>query len=104
MDEEQTCDDLTPEETEQAAEVGATPEQEHRLAEFDALNTKLDALNTKLDYVLTAIGDVTSVANAVSVDNGAAFTDSEAEIVEGAEVEIADTVEDPRERDYTIER
>lgn len=106
MDEEQKREDLTPEEVEQAADTGATPTEEHRVGEFEELKALIDSVITKLDSVLSAVGDITSVANSVSVDNGATFTDSEVteEIDEGASVEIADTVENPRERDYTIER
>lgn len=106
MDDEQTRDELAPDEVEQAVATGATPEEEHRAGEFEELNAKLDSVITKLDSVLSAVGDITSVANAVSVDNGATFTDGEAteEIDEGASVEVADTAENPRERDYTIER
>lgn len=105
MDNEQTRDDLTPDEVEQAADTGATPTEEHRAGEFEELKALLDSVITKLDSLASAIGDITSVANSVNVDNGATFTDDAGEVIdEGAAVEIANTVENPRERDYTIER
>lgn len=104
MDDE-TKDNLTPEEVTEEVETSATLEAEHREGEFDTLSAKLDAIITKLDSLSSSLADVTSIANAVSVDNGAAFTDDAGEDVEaGADVEIADTAEDPRERDYSIER
>lgn len=103
---ENTVDELTPQETIEEEETGATPEEAHREGEFDALSAKLDEIITKLDSVSSAIAEVTSVANAVSVDNGAVFNDGEAEEanVLDEDVTVADTVEDARERDYTIER
>lgn len=107
MDDEKTsAEELTSEEVEQEQEVGATPEEEHRLGEYEELKALLESVITKLDSLASSVGDITSVANSVSVDNGATFNDeaAEAEADSESDVEIADTVEDPRDRDYSIER
>lgn len=77
MDDE-TREDLTPDEAAQMDETGETPAEAHRAGEFDDLAAKLDALTSmvgELGGTLGQVLDAVQAQAAVAVDNGAEYRD-----------------------------
>lgn len=88
MDENETraAEDETPEERDIEREDGATPEESHRIAEFDDLSAKLDTVIEGLANITKTLAALPSMM----IDNG------------GEVSEVAETVEDTREAEPDI--
>lgn len=80
-------DELTPEEREQMEETpGETPEEAHRVGEYDELRDMVRDAIARIDAVgeaVDAIRDAVSTFRAVGVDNGAEFTEAGAVDLDG---------------------
>ena len=102
MDEEES----TPNEEEQAQETGETSEEAHRAGEFDELRAMLREVIEGIASISERIGGLVDSANAVAVENGAVVNDGaqDAGAPESVDVIVSDEVENPYERDYSIER
>ena len=91
-------DDLTAEEREQMQETGETPQEAHRVGEFEDLKGKLDSIESKLDSMASAISDFRDAWNATAIDDGAEFRDvdgdGDIDVVESGEVEEIPDLED----------
>lgn len=101
MDEEE---ELTPEEQEEAAETGETPEEAHREGEFAELRDMLKRVLDAQSELRDMLGGAVDAMNSVAVDNGAQITDegSEPNGSENGAIEVTEEIQDPRARDYTI--
>lgn len=102
MDEE-TIDPTREDETEQEEAIqedtGATPDEAHRIGEFDDLIRQLETLTemvSALTQTVDGISNRMGTYQAVSVDNGADVTDMDGDgDVDGADAFIAEAVEIP---------
>lgn len=95
-------EDLTRNEEETVERDDVTGEEAHRIGEFDELRSMLsdvlDAVRGMREDVMAAV----QASAAVSVGNGAVVTDGGdgSAVIDAEDFEV----EDPRDRDYTIER
>lgn len=91
---ETEADDLTPEEREIEDETGTSGEEAHRIGEFDDLRDRLERIETAIGNITSMLEAMRTTAAAIDIDNGADVGD-----VDGDGDGDADVVTDDGEAD-----
>ena len=69
------ADDLTPEEQEIEDETGTSGEEVHRIGEFDDLRDRLERIETAIGNITSMLEAMRTTAAAIDIDNGADVVD-----------------------------
>lgn len=94
-DEKPETDDLTPEEREIEEETGTDGEEAHRIGEFDDLRDRLERIESALGNITSMLEAMRTTAAAIDIDNGADVADIDGDgdadvIAEDDVIEIPD--------------
>lgn len=98
-----TRDDETPDEREEAAETGATPEEAHREGEFDDIRDRIESIAARADEILDAVRTVREAVEAFVGDGGAVVRDTDDGDVDEVEVDDVDLDTPIEELDLNID-
>ena len=79
MNDEQTRDELTEEEREDMKRDDVTPEEAHRVGEFEEIIQRLDSLDASTSRIMDSVESLRAVLAGIAVDNGAEYTNDGAE-------------------------
>lgn len=80
MDEDEkpeTGGDLTPDEREIEDETGTSGEEAHRIGEFDDLRDRLERIESALGNITSMLEAMRTTAAAIDIDNGADVVDTD---------------------------
>lgn len=91
------ADDLTPEEQEIEDETGTSGEEAHRIGEFDDLRDRLERIETALGNITSMLEAMRTTAAAIDIDNGADVVDvdgGDADVVTDDEADIIPDYDD----------
>ena len=93
---DETRDDETPDEREETAETGATPEESHREGEFDDIRDRIESIAARADEILDAVRTVREAVEAFVGDGGAVVrdTDDDGDVDEVDDVDLDTPIED----------
>lgn len=93
---DETRDDETPDEREEAAETDATPEEAHREGEFDDIRDRIESIAARADEILDAVRTVREAVEAFVGDGGAVVrdTDDDGDVDEVDDVDLDTPIED----------
>ena len=93
---DETRDDETPDEREETAETGATPEEAHREGEFDDIRDRIESIAARADEILDAVRTVREAVEAFVGDGGAVVrdTDDDGDVDEVDDVDLDTPIED----------
>lgn len=72
---ETEADDLTPEEQEIEDDTGTSGEEAHRIGEFDDLRDRLERIESALGNITSMLEAMRTTAAAIDIDNGADVVD-----------------------------
>lgn len=93
---DETRDDETPDEREEAVETDATPEEAHREGEFDDIRDRIESIAARADEILDAVRTVREAVEAFVGDGGAVVrdTDDDGDVDEVDDVDLDTPIED----------
>lgn len=89
---ETEADDLTPEEREIENETDTSGEEAHRIGEFDDLRDRLERIEDALGNITSMLEAMRTTAAAIDIDNGADVVDvdGDGDADDNGEIEIPD--------------
>lgn len=93
------ADDLTPDEQEIEDETGTSGEEAHRIGEFDDLRDRLERIETALGNITSMLEAMRTTAAAIDIDNGADVVDVDGDgdadvVTDDGEVDIIPDYDD----------
>lgn len=95
---ETEANDLTPEEQEIEDETGTSGEEAHRIGEFDDLRDRLERIESALGNITSMLEAMRTTAAAIDIDNGADVADVDGDgavdVVNDDEVDIIPDYDD----------
>lgn len=82
MDDDLTREDETADERELSEDTGATPDESHRIGEFDDLRNLMESIRDEIAGLRSSIADMMATAPAADAPRADAPDDDDAELID----------------------